>query len=476
MSRDDAIRALVFDPRPYVRMQALRYFTGTCSADPELVPLALEMARRYPEEPLSAWMVDRCTLSDAALPVVVEMIASDADVPEGLASNLLELVLSLPIEVLRRLPEQFNLDDTELPDRIPYHEQLAATSDEALWGEFLADNDDHPAAIYDFPMQDLLQELLRRQHPSDAELRSWLETMVEDEICPAQLAAIRILGQRKVRAAALELLSPEAPLSHPDWQDEATRALIRMADADLVRLLCERFPTLSDDGQVIVSEALSYIRLPEAEAGLRALLAAAPDRPSRANLAIALCNAFSAESLELVLAEARINAAPGGEFDLREPALALAQFCGYWDDELQAWQAAVDAEFRDEQERYLSELELEQEFADSVEFDPDFEEEYSPDADDFVDDDDAYDDADDEYADDDDAWEAEDILTEQPRLRILPPGMEPISDLSDGVAEDDLTDFEPTQPIRKSTFKVGRNDPCPCGSGKKFKKCCGGKG
>jgi hypothetical protein len=22
------------------------------------------------------------------------------------------------------------------------------------------------------------------------------------------------------------------------------------------------------------------------------------------------------------------------------------------------------------------------------------------------------------------------------------------------------------------TKKVGRNDPCPCGSGKKFKKCC----
>lgn len=26
-------------------------------------------------------------------------------------------------------------------------------------------------------------------------------------------------------------------------------------------------------------------------------------------------------------------------------------------------------------------------------------------------------------------------------------------------------------PVRVS--KVGRNDPCPCGSGKKFKKCCG---
>ena len=30
------------------------------------------------------------------------------------------------------------------------------------------------------------------------------------------------------------------------------------------------------------------------------------------------------------------------------------------------------------------------------------------------------------------------------------------------------------QPIRKEAGqKVGRNDPCPCGSGKKYKNCCG---
>ena len=27
--------------------------------------------------------------------------------------------------------------------------------------------------------------------------------------------------------------------------------------------------------------------------------------------------------------------------------------------------------------------------------------------------------------------------------------------------------------IVKNENKVGRNDPCPCGSGKKYKKCCG---
>jgi hypothetical protein len=31
------------------------------------------------------------------------------------------------------------------------------------------------------------------------------------------------------------------------------------------------------------------------------------------------------------------------------------------------------------------------------------------------------------------------------------------------------------KPSRRSTFKTGRNQPCPCGSGRKFKHCCIGK-
>jgi len=36
----------------------------------------------------------------------------------------------------------------------------------------------------------------------------------------------------------------------------------------------------------------------------------------------------------------------------------------------------------------------------------------------------------------------------------------------------DGTTPKPTT-IRNTTNKVGRNQPCPCGSGKKYKKCCG---
>ena len=27
--------------------------------------------------------------------------------------------------------------------------------------------------------------------------------------------------------------------------------------------------------------------------------------------------------------------------------------------------------------------------------------------------------------------------------------------------------------VKRKGAKIGRNDPCPCGSGKKYKKCCG---
>jgi preprotein translocase subunit SecA len=35
------------------------------------------------------------------------------------------------------------------------------------------------------------------------------------------------------------------------------------------------------------------------------------------------------------------------------------------------------------------------------------------------------------------------------------------------------SDAPKIETYRRETPKIGRNDPCPCGSGKKYKKCCG---
>jgi len=48
-----------------------------------------------------------------------------------------------------------------------------------------------------------------------------------------------------------------------------------------------------------------------------------------------------------------------------------------------------------------------------------------------------------------------------------------------GITEEDIRDLlveiqsSKETPIRREGTKVGRNDPCPCGSGKKYKRCCG---
>ncbi len=39
-------------------------------------------------------------------------------------------------------------------------------------------------------------------------------------------------------------------------------------------------------------------------------------------------------------------------------------------------------------------------------------------------------------------------------------------------AEDDEEFLLPVETYVRTTPKIGRNDPCPCGSGKKYKKCC----
>jgi len=47
-----------------------------------------------------------------------------------------------------------------------------------------------------------------------------------------------------------------------------------------------------------------------------------------------------------------------------------------------------------------------------------------------------------------------------------------------GASEADAAEQQPVRaaPFVRDDRKVGRNEPCPCGSGKKYKQCCGRAG
>jgi len=83
------------------------------------------------------------------------------------------------------------------------------------------------------------------------------------------------------------------------------------------------------------------------------------------------------------------------------------------------------------------------------------------DIDDSTDDNDSDDDLDDEDFEDEDNFD--DYEEEED---------EEDSDISDTEGTPYYAGSAPQSPIRNATPKIGRNDPCPCGSGKKYKKCC----
>jgi preprotein translocase subunit SecA len=67
---------------------------------------------------------------------------------------------------------------------------------------------------------------------------------------------------------------------------------------------------------------------------------------------------------------------------------------------------------------------------------------------------------------------------ERPRRREPESRMEAIHQSTVGMGYADTQPAEQVapgkrKPVRRTGKKVGRNDPCPCGSGKKYKKCCG---
>jgi len=53
-------------------------------------------------------------------------------------------------------------------------------------------------------------------------------------------------------------------------------------------------------------------------------------------------------------------------------------------------------------------------------------------------------------------------------VSVEPDKAEDIADIERAV----LARQPPPAQAQAQAVKVGRNDPCPCGSGKKFKKCC----
>jgi preprotein translocase subunit SecA len=69
-------------------------------------------------------------------------------------------------------------------------------------------------------------------------------------------------------------------------------------------------------------------------------------------------------------------------------------------------------------------------------------------------------------------WRITEVRHDAAPTAAPPPPTDEAARSSEAAANNGSAVDRAIEPIRNYGKRVGRNDPCPCGSGKKYKNCC----
>ena len=334
------------------------------------------------------------------------------------------------------------LNDPRLPPETREHfEQRLALAElpaQMLWDRLIQHGNEiasKQGGEFDFRINERLVEAMSRT--ADAALIERALTALRD---PAiidswnEIFLVTFLGT--VRCAdAVELLVEKLLIDEADiLNEEAYKALARIGSIEVIEKVEAAYPGKAWGVRLFVREPLHRIKRPEGEAALARLLASETDRELQGVLAGDLFDMASMHGLQRARELIASNPNDPEMRGLRGVALATAIMTGAELPEAARWTPLVE---RDQ----VRARELRREMNDGFNAE---------------------------------TGAGGELLAK--RLNALLLGDEvdrgldinPLDTIGDGPA---LVGVEPYRPDAR---KIGRNDPCPCGSGKKYKKCCGG--
>lgn len=417
---------LVHEDLP-VRDAALDYFRGTWSEDPDLVPLMLQAYRRY--GPKECRHAISCCGQFALTRQSVDEVLACLDGAEDVAAvfHLNRLIANAPVDMLWA-NEAAILGTAHLwqetVDTIRQRLELSQWSPDRLWAELYdyarRSEDKKYANDIDHQYADNLITALAPFDVPDTDTLSELLAAEKSEFMWLEIFLIALAGKRRV-AATIPLLVDRYRIDTDFMLQCVTESLARIGDPQAVRLVRAAFPNESWGFRNFSSAILGDIKHQESEDALLALLESEPNASIRTMLCLGLCKLFSKSGVEKVLGE--IARGYDRSIDiLEETLLPVAQVLGVVLPEADRWRADRDERQRRQAERQaeLDELGRRYQAAKAAGFDP--------------------------------------LARRQPKATMV---KEPPS-------RDSVT-------VRRESERVGRNDPCPCGSGKKYKKCCGSR-
>jgi hypothetical protein len=422
LSAEQVKPLLLHEDHP-VRDLAVDYFRDGWSQDTALVPMILQACQRYGVQENVHGLVacGQFVLTDASLDGVLRMLAEAKDTET--AWRLHRIVSHMPVDVLLRT-ESAILDTPNLPqevlERINRRKDLVGWSAAKLWQELkdFAERSEakrHVNEIDHAYADDLIEALGRHDEPEAATVCDLLCSFGEDGGW-LELFLVDLAGERRLREA-LPLLVDRLRIDADYLRERVMVGLAKIGDPQAVRLIREMFPSEPWHVKNYASGALGKIKHPTSEEAILELLEIEKDVRIRTMLCMDLCEMFSERGVQAV--RRQINAG----YDrmmvcLEDHLLPVAHVLGIELPEADAWRTEREERERRQAERRAELDELGRKYlaAKRRGIDP--------------------------------------LARPARKPESLPPKLTPV---------------EHDEP------RVGRNDPCPCGSGKKFKKCCARK-
>jgi hypothetical protein len=446
------IREAILSPMAAVRREALSYFADSYATDPTLMPLVIRAVEQYGWRESYDLLTSARNLvqTSATVDWLATELGKDWDLDDIAADNYrftLALILcEAPVELLRLRPELRDLPcfPEELDELLEDRLDMDRWSTAVLWTEFeelglsLGDMDDIPRD--DDRRCERFAEALARWSECKAAILQLLHRRYRgyDKSAMMQVESTLVDAAGRMRLEeAVPLLVDRLHEDDFDVADASERALRRIGSDAVVRAIAEQWPAAKAEFREWAVGVLEHIPGDAAAEHCLGWFAWEKDRDRQMSLAHAILGQFVPDALETIRRLARMSDDDPELTDLQDRLSAACTIMGVSFPEREAW--LREAENRRRQDPPGSSVRLR------------------------------------------DAWEP-DMSCGDPEE-----GEDDFSDAEDSDAEDSPLEGAPSDrfdngagaadpyrmtPIRRDTPDIGRNAPCPCGSGRKYKKCC----
>ena len=437
-----------------VRDRALLYFNSGCSRDRRVLPTIIQAIEKYGRHTALAFLENSKNLLHTA-ETVDWMIAelNDEDLHEAcdhrcyanlLVTSLMRAdhtLLAPRLEAIQTA-KQFDREQSFLPFEVLHLQQLDfEESWEAL--EEFCENCEENGPDEDYCSAAIgaihLQNLMRFGSQCESKIADCFNEFEEGELTSVCLQAYVIFLAGRLR---LESLIPKMIEGLHDQDsvilDACEEALVRIGTPVVLAGIAKEFSASNPDFQNAATNVLECIYTGECEAACLDMSSEEAEVDTRIFLAMALLSIHSTAGLEP--ARQLILDAPS-EYQVEGLLEELVDFC------------TLSGERFPEYEEWLEVVTVQRENRDD-------------------------DDEDEPYEDDDQSY-GDEFEEESNELKVMW-AMQQLQ-IRHGAFVDSLAELSrqtaaPIEtfatPVLPSKIRVGRNDPCPCGSGRKYKKCC----